>query len=202
MNIAKYPLRLALLALLGTFITACASAPPEPTVDFKSDYDFSPNKTISFMPNSGQVSGDLSGRYISDITRDRIDLAIRQVAEAKGYQFVDDAQQADVLLTWHLVGQDKTDVRTTNTGSSYGASYGRYGAYNRHSMYSCWSCGGTETTVRQYTQGTFIVDLIDPELQQSVWRSVIESKLKDNASQEQATYDQAANRILAALPGV
>lgn len=201
MTLTRYPLRLAIVALLGMLIVACASAPPEPTVDFKSDYDFSPNKTIAFMPDSGQVSGDLSARYISDITRDRVDLAIRKAAEAKGYRFVDDIQQADVLITWHLVGQDKTDVRTYNTGASYGAAYGRYGAYNRHSMYSCWSCG-SETTVRQYTQGTFIVDLVDPALQQSVWRSVIESKLKDNASQEQATYDNAAKRILAALPGV
>jgi hypothetical protein len=153
------------------------------------------------MPNSGQVSGDLSSRYISDITRDRVDQAIRQAAEGKGYQFVEDVNQADVLITWHLVGQEKVDVRTTNTGMSYGAGYGRYGAYNRHSMYNCWDCGN-QTTVRQYTQGTFIVDLIDPELKQSVWRSVIESKLKDNSSQEQATYNAAAGRILAALPGV
>ena len=201
MTIARTPLRFALLTLMGIFLAACASAPPEPVVDSKSYYDFYQNKTMAFMPNSGQVSGDLSSRYISDITRDRVDKAIRQTAEGKGYQFVEDVNQADVLITWHLVGQEKVDVRTTNTGMSYGAGYGRYGAYNRHSMYSCWDCGN-QTTVRQYTQGTFIVDLIDPELKQSVWRSVIETKLKDSTPQEQAKYNAAAGRILAALPGV
>jgi hypothetical protein len=72
--------------------------------------------------------------------------------------------------------------------------YGRYGGYNRYSSYNCWSCSPTQTnvSVSNYTAGTFIVDMIDPELQQSVWRAVTESKLKDEKMEEARTNEAAA----------
>ena len=35
--------------------------------------------------------------------------------EKRGYQFIGDPKQADLLLSWHLATQDKTDVRTYQT---------------------------------------------------------------------------------------
>ena len=99
-----------------------------------------------------------------------------------------------MLIAWHLTTEEKTDVRTYNTGMSYG--YGPYG----YRGYGCYNCGGTDVRVRQYTQGTFVVDMIDPEIKQAVWRSVVQSKLKGEASQNQADYDVAALRIMAEFP--
>ncbi|MCZ6830889.1 MAG: DUF4136 domain-containing protein [Gammaproteobacteria bacterium] len=186
-----------LAILLLAVLAACASAPPEPTVDFKQGYDFSNIKTLAFMPQSGSVSGNSSKMFISDMQRERIDDALKQAVAKKGITVIDDPKQADLLITWHLVVQEKTDVRTYNTGMSYGAGYG---SYNRRAHYSCWNCGGTEVRVKQYTQGTFIVDVVDPALDQSVWRSVIESKLKGEVQQSQQPYNEAADRILARFP--
>jgi uncharacterized protein DUF4136 len=41
----------------------------------------------------------------------------------------------------------------------------------------CWHCtsaNNTSVRVRQYTQGTIIVDMIDPKRQLSVWRSILD----------------------------
>ena len=67
-----------------------------------------------------------------------------------------------MLVSWHLATQQKTDVRTYET-PAYGGYHG-YGPYNRYSNYSCWSCmpTRTEVSVQDYTEGTFIVDMIDP----------------------------------------
>ena len=184
------------IVLLGV-LAACSSAPPEPTVDFMQDYEFRQVKTLAFMSHSGGVSGNSPKMFISDMQRERINDALVQAVEKKGIKVIEDPKQADALITWHLVAQEKTDVRTYNTGMSYGAGYGHY---NRRAHYSCWNCGGTEVRVKQYTQGTFIVDVVDPKLDQSIWRSIIESKLKGEVEQSQQPYNEAADRIMARFP--
>ena len=94
---------------------------------------------------------------------------------------------ADMLLTWHLVTQERTDVRTFNTASRY----------------NCWSCGSsTNVSVRQYTQGTFIVDMVDPIALRSVWRSIFESRMRDQPDPERAAENRraAAAAIFAEFP--
>ena len=80
------------------------------------------------------------------------------------------------------------------------AGYGRYGGYNRYSMYNCWGCTQTEVSVRNYTEGTFIVDMIDPGLKKSVWRGLTQSKMKGNHDADQDKYNAAADRIFASFP--
>jgi hypothetical protein len=190
----------ALVLGLAALLASCASSPPEPRVDFKQDYDFRGIKTLAFLPQSGGASGDSPRALLSDLVVGRIDTGLANALRMKGITVVDDPKQADAWISWHLLAQEKTDVRTYNTGPSYGAYYGGYRGYNRAAFYNCWNCG-TDVRVRQYTQGTFIVDIIDPGLQQSVWRSVIESRLKgDQPSRDQADYDAAAGRILADFP--
>ncbi len=181
-------------------LAACASGPPKPTVDFKQDYDFMGVKNIAMYRDSGQVSGD-NPLQLSDIQRERIDSALAYALGNRGFRMVDDPAQADLLLSWHLVTQHKTDVRTWET-PNYGMSYGRYGRYNRYSMYNCWSCAPTRTevSVQNYTQGTFIVDMIDPRMQKSVWRGFTQSRLKGEASKDQGKYNEAATAMFAAFP--
>jgi len=102
---------------------------------------------------------------------------------------VQDNKQADMFLVWHLVTQEKTDVRS----------------YNTTSYYNCWRCGpatGSEISVRQYTEGTFIVDMVDPLRSRSVWRSTIQSKLKSrpDPQESEARRREAARAIFAKFP--
>jgi hypothetical protein len=187
------------LAILVTLLGACASGPPKPTVDYKPDYDFGKVVHIAFYHDSGQVMGD-NPLQLSDIQRDRINKALVYALEDDGYRFIDDPAQADLLLSWHLVTQERTDVRTYETpAAGYGAYYGRY---NRYSGYRCWDCTPmrTEVSVRNYTQGTFIVDMIDPTLKKSVWRGVTQSRMKSEPSQDQAHYNEAARVIFESFP--
>ncbi|MEM1110538.1 MAG: DUF4136 domain-containing protein [Pseudomonadota bacterium] len=185
--------------VIASLLAACSSGPPKPDVDYKADYDFMSVNKVAFFKNSGQVSGD-NPLQLSDIQRNRVDEAVRYALELKGMQFVDDASQADMLISWHLMTQDKTDVRTYQV-PDYHAGYGGYYGYNRYSRYNCWSCTPyrTEVSVQNYTQGTFIVDMIAPELRQSVWRGVTQSKLK-GGNEEQANYNEAAVVMFESFP--
>jgi hypothetical protein len=190
---------LQLVIALAVLATGCATEPPQPTVDYKSDFDFRQIRTIAFLPQSGSASGNSPRALLSDIAVERVDLGLTRSLQAKGFEVVDKPEQADAWITWHLVAQEKTDIRTYNTGPTYGGYYGGYRGYNRSAFYNCWNCG-TDVRVKQYTQGTYIVDIIDPTVKQSVWRAVIESRLKGEPSREQQDYDAAAGRILAAFP--
>mgnify|MGYP001821154058 CR=1 FL=1 len=192
--------RLPAFVLLGLLLVACSSGPPKPNVDYKSDYNFSDVKTIAMYRDSGQVVGD-NPLQLSDIQRERIDEALAYALRNKGFEISNDPANADMLLSWHLVTQNKTDVRTWET-PAYGAGYGRYGGYNRYSAYNCWNCRPTHTevSVHNYTQGTFIVDMIDPKMRKSVWRGITQSRLKGEPSQDQGKYNAAATAIFASFP--
>jgi hypothetical protein len=190
-------LSIAMASLCVIVLSACTSSPPKPDVDFNSEYNFSAATKVAFYKNSGMVSGD-NPAQISDMQRNRADRALQLALENKGISFVEDAKDADLLLSWHLSTQDKTDVRTYQT-AGHGGGY--YGGYNRYSRYNCWSCGSqTEVSVRNYTEGTFIVDMIDPAVNQSVWRGVTQSKVKGDRKEEQEAYNAAAAVIFADFP--
>ena len=94
---------------------------------------------------------------------------------------------------------DKTDVKTYDS-PSYGATV-EYSHYNRYAMYNRFNCmNQTDVRVSEYTQGTFIIDMIDPDENASIWRSVTQSKLKEETIRDQAALDSAAVRVLAAFP--
>ena len=190
--------RFTAAALMLLALTACATKPPEPVVDFAPDYNFGQTKTIGFYALSGEVTGN-NPTELTDFQRDRIDAALKSALEAKGFTFVNKTANADLLLSWHLNLIDKTDVKTYNS-PSYGASVG-YSRYNRYAMYNCYNCmNQTDVRVSEYTQGTFIIDMIDPDENASVWRSVTQSKLKEETIRDQAELDSAAARVLAAFP--
>jgi hypothetical protein len=59
-----------------------------------------------------------------------------------------------------------------------------------------------DVNVRQYTEGTFIVDLIDPMRSRSVFRSTIQSRLKEQPDPEKGAERRAraATAVLKPFP--
>lgn len=187
-------LAVALLALLA----ACATPPPKPSVDYDVEHAFSDDLKIGFYALSGSVTGD-NPMQLTDFQKDRINEALGKALQGKGFTLVDTAREADLLVSWHLNTVEKQDVRTT-TSPGYGMSVG-YSRYNRYAMYNCYSClNQTDVRVTDYTQGTFIVDMIDPTKNRSVWRSVTQSKMKGEMLKDEATIASAARLVLADFP--
>lgn len=194
----RLPSLFAWLLAATVILTACSSAPPKPSVDYDADEDFSEIKAIGFYALSGGVSGD-NPMQLTDFQKDRINEALARALQNKGFTLVDSAADADLLISWHLNTLEKQDVRTTSSPNySMGVGYSRY---NRYAMYNCYNCmNNTEVRVSDYTQGTFIIDMISPAKKRSVWRSVTQSKLKGDAIKDQASIDAAAARVLADFP--
>ena len=173
----------AALCLLG-LVTAC-STPIQAVTDFDGRFDFGKVSKIAIQPVDRT---SVNAIRISDMQIDRINRSLADELTRRGFQVVADNSQADLWMTWHLVTEERTDVRT----------------YDSMSYYNCWRCGPnvSDVSVRQYTQGTFIVDMIDPSRNQSVWRSIIASRLQaqpDPAKAEERRRE-AATALFAEFP--
>ena len=168
--------RVGFVLLLVLGVAAC-STPLTATVDHDPGFDFGNVRTVAIQPIDRTVASTV---IISDMQVTRINETFAQELSRHGVEVVQNNADADVLMTWHLVTQERMDVRTYNTMSA------RYT--------TCWHCAptsGTDVRVRQYTQGTLIVDLIDPDRLQSVWRSIIESRLREPSTPEDAAERRA-----------
>ena len=112
---------------------------------------------------------------VSDMQAARLNQSLKDELSRRGYDVVQNPVEAHMLMTWHLVTQERTNVRTYNSMSA------RYS--------TCWSCAPASSSsvrVTQYTRGTLIVDLLDPARGQSVWRSVLDSRMRDISDPEDA----------------
>ena len=85
----------------------------------------------------------------------RIKRAVELELEAVGYE--KDLKKPAWLVVYHAGLEDKIDV------SSWGYGYGGY--YGRHSIR-----GGDAPYLRTYKEGTLILDFVDHETMQLVWR--------------------------------
>ena len=169
--------RILLAFLFSVLVSACSSTPTA-TMDFDPGFDFSGVRKIAIQPLDRTVS---SMADVSDIQAGRLNQTLTDELSRRGYEVVSNNTDADMLLTWHLVTQEHTQVRTYNSMSA------RYNA--------CWHCGGSSSDsvrVTQYTRGTLIVDLLDPARMQSVWRSVFESRMREQRDLEQAAETRRA----------
>ena len=159
-----YYSRIAFVLLLTVLVSACSSTPTA-TMDFDPGFDFSGVRKIALLPIDRAVS---STAVVSDMQVGRLNQSLTDELSRRGYDVAPNSTEADMLLTWHLVTQERTNIRTYNSMSA------RYSA--------CWHCApmsSDSVRVTQYTRGTLIVDLLDPARMQSVWRSILESRMRD-----------------------
>jgi hypothetical protein len=167
---------LALAAGLG-----CASS-----LDVQRDYDpqysFSGLRTYAWVEQTGGFQGEAGvGNQLIDR---RIHEAVDRALAAKGYQ--QSSSDPDFIVAYHAAAEDKLDVYTTY--DYYGYGYG-------------WRAGVPRTEVREFTEGTIVIDVVDPSLKQLVWRGtgtgVVRGGEPDEVSRR---IDEAVAQVLADFP--
>ena len=154
-------------------------------VDYKRGYEFDDIKRVHVACGMDLDSEDLP---ISLAQIQRINAALVKAIEERGMTVVSDHGDADAELSWHVVAEEQSNVRE----------------YNAQAYYHCWRCGPaiSSTSEITYTQGTFIVDIIDPDVTQSVWRGVMRGRLAEarNADVQQQRFDKTARQMMAKFP--
>ncbi len=182
----KFNCRPVLLLGLLFVLTGCVSIfPGKAAIDYKKGYDFTTVSRLALAPVDESSRRD---PLLDEATVAQFDSALSEAVAGQGLEMVDDPAQAQLLLRWHLVTRDAQDVRE----------------YNSESYFRCWRCGPSISgrSVEDITLGTFIVDMIDPELNQSVWRGVLQGEVEaEQSPAEQARrIKKACQQMLSSFP--
>ena len=117
--------------------------------------------------------------------------ALRREMDARGLRYVESG--GELLVNAAVKSTDKTDVSTMPTMDPYfGYRGGRYNPWVGYSQ---------ETIVRQYTEGTLTVDLVDRARKQLVWSGAAFGRVTDKVRNDpQGAVDAAVREIFARYP--
>lgn len=108
--------------------------------DFDQNANFSDYQTYSWM-NTTRMSAMAQATLFDR----RLRAAVESQLAAKGLKKADGNGEADILIVYHAGVQDKLDVQQ-------------------------WGYFGRRWDVREYQQGTLIVDVVDAKSMSLVWR--------------------------------
>ena len=158
--------------------------------DYDPGVDFAAVKTYAWHvdPTPNPPGAPMA----DDLLMQRVVRAVDDRLAAKGLRLVS-RQDADVLVTYYVSIEQKLRVDTFD----YGYGYGWYGGYGRGTagVYR-------DTRVEQYEEGTLLLDLIDPESMQLIWRGSATGRIRNDSTPEQREQRvrEAVDAILARFP--
>jgi hypothetical protein len=152
------------IACAATLLAALACSTLRTSSDYDPTADFTSLHTYGWLPDNREPTGH--PRIDNPMLHERIRSGIDRALKAKGFA---PSEDPDFVVTYHLSAEQKTDVTTYNN-----AYYGGYG----------YVIGFPETTVRQYEEGTLIIDIIDRRAKKVVWRGSGTRRLREQYGQQ------------------
>ncbi|KAF1716257.1 hypothetical protein CSC74_10440 [Pseudoxanthomonas yeongjuensis] len=175
------------MGLLVLALAGCATG-PKISSEVDPEADFGRYRTFGFYaPLALEKEG-----YATPTT-DRIKAAARAQMESRGYVF--SAGQPDLWVNLNAYMQEKTDVTSIPT-----VDYNYYYSYRARSYFAVpyWR---DRTDVRQYTEGTLNVDLVDRAKNRLVWEGIAVGRVSKVKPEERgARIDSAVAEIFARFP--
>jgi len=170
-----------ILILTGILIAGCSS------ISVTSDYDpasnFSGYKTFAVS----EKSIDGSALEQAPLIKKRVVEAVKSEMRKKGMVETWE-DKADMVVYPFAATKDKINV--SEWGYSYGGGYWGMHPY------------GTNIDVSQYTEATLVLDLVNNETDELLWRGLGTGVIQPNRSPEERTkaIDEAVAKILAQYP--
>jgi len=103
----------------------------------------------------------------------------------------------DLMVDFFVTTEDRMDVRTTRTSSMH-SMHSVHRSHWGRSSFSTWPT--YQTTVRQYTQGTLLIDLIDPAANALVAEGAARSRLSSDQVSRQQINDIVSQIMTEMMP--
>ena len=173
-------MRTTLLCALLAGVAALACSTLRVSTDYDPKIDFGRFRTYAWLPDEPTPTG--SPRLDSPLLHERIRTAIDRALEAKGFART---ENPDFLVRFDLSSQRKLDVSTYNSGFYRGYGY--------------WM-SIPQTEVREYEEGSLIIDVIDRAEKKVVWRGIGQRRLRgEGAPTDPEELQKRADEVAAAV---
>jgi len=171
---------LSILLLLLVAAAGCSTV-YDVQFDYNTKTDFANLETYNWMPLPEKAD-------IDSFNVARVKKAVNTDLQAKGLRLA--ADNPDFLIAEHLGKEEK--VRVVDWGYDYGPYSGYWGGY--------WGPGGVSTY--QYEEGSLILDFVDPQTKQLIWRGSAKAQVGDVGTPEkrEALINEAVKKILKNFP--
>ena len=171
----------AMLAIVVMLLSACSSAPFKTEMDYDHGAAFANLRTWAWISANPMITPD-PGASDNPLWENRFMRLVETQMGAKGYRLVADPNTADMVLAFTIGARDK--IKVSSYPSSYRGGYG-YGRGGR--AYGGWGGAyyGTETTVRNYTEGTVAFDVFDGKTHNPIWHGRAFGNVKASRTQEE-----------------
>ena len=186
---------LALAGLIALLLGGCSSTPTiNSAYDYNRSVDFSGYKTYAFLSDHPMSISQAQGA-VSPMLEGRLMESIRIALNAKGYSEIKDPESASMAIGFTVGSRDQIKVDTypasfqggySRMGYYYGAGYGGY---------------GTETRVRQYTEGQLAIDIFDVASHTPAFHGIASRKISDaDRENQQEVLNAIAMEALSGFP--
>jgi hypothetical protein len=169
-------LRLITWAIALALLTACSTV--RVSVDYDPEEDFTTYSSYAWLPQTPEATGH--PRADSPMVQRRLRSGVDRALANKGFREV--SSDPDFWVTFHMSVAQKLDVSTSYT------PYRRYG----------YTMSIPETEVREYEEGTVIIDIVDARERELVWRGIGRGRLR-RAAPEPEKQEEIANEVAAEI---
>lgn len=173
--------RLAVIILLA-FLAGCSSL--SVNYDFDQNVEWSKFKTYGWMETSKPPSDPSSPLQDTPLLEQRVHNSVDYEMEQRGITMSDNP---DLLVVYHIGTQEK--IQVTDWGYRYSDYY--------------WGYGGRQIDVYQFTEGSLVIDLVDAETTNLVWRGTgtgVVDQAQKSPDEMQTRADEVINKIMKSFP--
>jgi len=182
--------RLSVLVVLVLIAAVAGCSSLSVKHDYDPEVDFSKFTTYAWydLPSDYQMTTS-EAQVRNSLLDGRLKSATDAELKARGMEWVE--VNPDLYIVYHVGVKDRVDI------TNYGYGYGGYGYRGWHGGYH-----GNDFQVYNYQEGTLIVDFIDADTKELVWRGTAQKVLGDAGSPEraQAEVDKIMAKMLALYP--
>lgn len=189
------PSRLAACLLLATLLAGCATTPQVRSASAPG-VDLAAFRTFSFYPD---LSTNRAGFHT--LVSQQLMFSTRRELEVRGFTFVDDPAEADLLVNFYVDLAQEFRVRSTPS-HWHGPTYWQHrrGFYDPWRGHRRWPMHST-VEVQTLTDGILSVDLVDRSRNALVWEGVASRRVNERTLNDLGpALDDAVHRLFGQFP--
>ena len=177
-------------------LAGCSGSSVKTSHDISTTADIASYQTYAFIDEHPMAVSQNAEGPVSPMLEGRLMESIRIALNTKGYVEEDNLNAADFAVSFTVGSREqiKVDSYPVSYHAGWSNRYDYYGGYGGMSM-------GTETRVRQYTEGQLAVDLWDVSSRTPAFHGVAVTKITDQDREDQQAFlDNVTAEALSAFP--